>query len=324
MNEGSPRARVFEGYLDTRRPSPELPRDGVLVRSTGPLPDAVRKWRLGEVDACLFEGGAIDVVPHRGGARPADTGLSGVVFGHVIEGAVEVAQNRRKVRLERGDTLFYDVGTPFEIHADGPHRYLVAHIPVQALALGADDRAALTARPLQGYSGASALGALLAAIVDFEDDPAPGAVQHLGGAIVACARAVIAEARGAVAGERSTGLYGELIDWLDGHLADPDASAERLAAEHFLSARYVRKLFADQGTTVSGYVRRRRLERIRDELVQPWTAHLPVAAVAARWGFREPSVFSRAFAREFGLAPRAFRKDAARQLSSEAADGGDS
>lgn len=304
------RTQVLEGYLDTRRPARRPARDSVLVRSVGPPPEAVRRWRLGEVDACLLEGGAVDVVPHRWTPPPETSAVTGVVLGHVIDGAVDVSQARRRARIARGETLFYDVGCPFGLHADGPHRYLVAQIPASALGFRPEDRARLVVRRLNGYSGASALGGLLAAIVDLVD-PAPGTGQHLGDAIAACARAVIAEARGVVAGERSTALFGELIDWLDGHLVDSDATTEHLAAAHFLSARYVRKLFADHGTTVSAYVRRRRLERIRDELLQPWAADLPVSAVAARWGFRDPSVFSRAFTREFGQAPGGFRRASA-------------
>lgn len=303
---------MFEGYLDTRRPPSEPAHDAVLVRSPGPLPEATRKWRLGDVDACLFEGGAIDVVPYRWPAPPPVPAVTGVVLGHVVAGTVEVTQGQRRALLRAGDTLFYDVTCPFGLRAEAAHRYLVASIPEPALGLRQEDRAALVARPLQGYVGASALGAVLASIVEVADGPTPGVGPHLGSAIVACARAVIAEARGAVAGDRSTVLFEELAAWLDAHLAEPDATTERLAAEHFLSARYVRKLFADHGTTVSAYVRRARLERIRDELLQPWAAHLPVAAVAARWGFREPSVFSRAFAKEFGQAPRGYRRDSSR------------
>jgi AraC-like DNA-binding protein len=43
-----------------------------------------------------------------------------------------------------------------------------------------------------------------------------------------------------------------------------------------------------------------RLDRIRDELLQPGNAHVPVSVLAARWAYDDPSVFSRAFTRQFG------------------------
>ncbi|MFJ1547744.1 helix-turn-helix domain-containing protein [Streptomyces sp. NPDC088246] len=50
-----------------------------------------------------------------------------------------------------------------------------------------------------------------------------------------------------------------------------------------------------QGTTVNAWVRTRRLEVVREELAQAGAAHRSIAAVAARWGFTNPSHFSRTF-----------------------------
>lgn len=307
-------ARVFERYLDTPGPDHGQARDAVVVRTDGAFPEVTRTWRLGTVDACLFEGAAIDVTSYRWSPPPQAHGASGMVLGHVVEGVVEVAQAARRVRLEAGDSVFYDVGSPFGLHSEAHHRYLVAQIPVRLVDLRDADRAAVVTRPLRAYGGAAALRALLETLVAEEAGPAPGVGHYLGDAIVACARAIVVETRGEVLGERSTQLHVELVEWLEAHLAEDHVTTERVAAAHFLSERYVRKLFADQGTTVSAFVRRRRLERIRDDLVQPWALHLPVAAVAARWGMRDPSVFSRGFTRQFGQCPSDYRRDALRPV----------
>ncbi|WP_369130802.1 AraC family transcriptional regulator [Modestobacter roseus] len=306
------RSRVLEGYLDTRRAPARPARDAVLVRCQADVTVA-RSWRLRDVDCCLIEGADVDVVPYRRNAVPrpgADE--RGIALGFVAAGSMQITQDRHSVTLRRGQVGLYDGLTPFALHSEVPHRYLVAHLRRQVVRLRPEDRDSLMARDLSAFVGAAALGALLATVVEVGEDPMPAAGQHLGDAILACVLAIVAESRGPAVGERSSLLFGELADWLDAHLPD-DLSTERLAAEHFLSARYVRKLFADHGTTVTAHIRDRRLERIRDELLAPWNADVPVSAIAARWGMRDPSAFSRAFTRQFGEAPAGFRSRAVRR-----------
>ncbi|MFF3582382.1 aldehyde dehydrogenase family protein [Streptomyces mirabilis] len=67
---------------------------------------------------------------------------------------------------------------------------------------------------------------------------------------------------------------------------------DRIAAAHDISRRYLYKLLAEQGHTVSGWIRERRLTQCRRDLGDPALAHLPVGAVAGRWGFPDAGHFS--------------------------------
>ena len=69
-------------------------------------------------------------------------------------------------------------------------------------------------------------------------------------------------------------------------------------------------MFQHHGETVGGYVRRRRLDRIRRALVDPALTRRPVSSLAAQWGFAEASHFSKLFRAEFGMSPREFREAA--------------
>ncbi|GLW07116.1 hypothetical protein Misp01_22460 [Microtetraspora sp. NBRC 13810] len=70
--------------------------------------------------------------------------------------------------------------------------------------------------------------------------------------------------------------------FIDAHLADPALSTERIAAAHHISVRHLQRLFQTRGTTVSGWIRRRRLDECRRELSRPGRARPTVAAIAHR------------------------------------------
>jgi AraC-like DNA-binding protein len=94
------------------------------------------------------------------------------------------------------------------------------------------------------------------------------------------------------------------------HLRDPGLSPAMVAAAHHISRRSLDQLFHDEGLTVAGWIRQRRLERCRQELSDPALAARPVAAIAAKWGFSSPGDFSRAFRAVHGLPPAEYRMSA--------------
>jgi AraC-like DNA-binding protein len=99
----------------------------------------------------------------------------------------------------------------------------------------------------------------------------------------------------------------EMLKFIDHHIAD-EALTPSAAAEHLgISVRYVHKRFATFGTTFSSYVRAKRLELIRHDLVSEGGRHQPIFALAFRWGFNDLSTFIRAFKKEFGCTPREYR-----------------
>jgi AraC-like DNA-binding protein len=94
------------------------------------------------------------------------------------------------------------------------------------------------------------------------------------------------------------------------HLGDPELSPATIAAAHHMSLRSLHQLFHDEGLTVAGWIRQRRLACCRRDLSDPALASRPVAAIAARWGFSSASDFSRAFSAMHGLPPGEYRRSA--------------
>ncbi|WP_342452190.1 helix-turn-helix domain-containing protein [Leucobacter exalbidus] len=108
-------------------------------------------------------------------------------------------------------------------------------------------------------------------------------------------------------GSSSSVLMRSIMNYAEQHLGDPDLGPGKIAAQHFISPRYLQMLFQRNGLTVTSWVRERRLERCRRDLEDPALAGETVATLAAKWGFFEATNFSRAFKRQFGLSPRAVR-----------------
>ncbi|MFE7835051.1 helix-turn-helix domain-containing protein [Streptomyces sp. NPDC057474] len=100
----------------------------------------------------------------------------------------------------------------------------------------------------------------------------------------------------------------EIRAFIQRHLGDPELSPSVIAAAHSISLRSLHRLFGDQGMTVSGWIRTRRLELCRRDLADPLLNARPVRAIAARWGFTDPAHFSRAFRAAYGRSPQEYRR----------------
>lgn len=96
----------------------------------------------------------------------------------------------------------------------------------------------------------------------------------------------------------------QLEDFIQANL-DQSLTVADLARSVHSSVRLVQQLFArERGTTPVAYIRARRLERVRHDLLHP----LPGARVsqsAARWGFEHPGRFAAAYLQAFGESPSA-------------------
>lgn len=91
-------------------------------------------------------------------------------------------------------------------------------------------------------------------------------------------------------------------------LADMAAEVCAYPAAHHISVSYLHRLFRTGGTTVTELIRRGRLEGARRDLADRRLRETPVHRIAARWGFRDHSAFTRAFRTAYGVPPREYRE----------------
>lgn len=181
-----------------------------------------------------------------------------------------------------------------------------AMIPLRDRELGE-----LTGVRIPGDRGAGALASALTRQLAHSVDelPAPE-VARLGTAVVdvlAVALAGRLDRTAAVPAARERTLLHRVYAFVEQRLADPELSPRSIAAAHHISLRYLHKLFEDEPVTVGDWVRRRRLERCRQDLRDPALRNRPVAAIGAHWGFQSAAHFSRAFRDAYGVSPAEFR-----------------
>lgn len=104
-----------------------------------------------------------------------------------------------------------------------------------------------------------------------------------------------------------TGRFIELIAWMRAHLAEP-LTVERLADRAAMSPRNFARVFATEtGTTPAKAVERLRLEIARTAVE---SSHDPLDSIAKAAGFGDAGRMRRAFLRNFGQPPQAFRRAA--------------
>ncbi len=93
---------------------------------------------------------------------------------------------------------------------------------------------------------------------------------------------------------------------IDDKLADPALGPEWLARRFRLSRARLYRMFESAGG-VRHYIQQKRLARVHQALADPALPHDGIMTIAARFGFRDKTVFSRAFRAMYGLAPSEFR-----------------
>ena len=122
--------------------------------------------------------------------------------------------------------------------------------------------------------------------------------RDLGESVVDLVRGLLA---GRAEDARRPDLLAEIKATIELRLHEPDLRPATIAAAHFISTRYLHRLFEPEGVSVSEWIRLRRLERCRRDLEDPALADETVTAIARRWGLPNPGHFSRLFHAAYGM-----------------------
>ncbi len=105
----------------------------------------------------------------------------------------------------------------------------------------------------------------------------------------------------------TTGLYENLITYIDNHLSD-ELSLDELASQFYVSKYHIAHLFKESlGLSIHQYIIKKRLNLFRDYL----SGSMDINQAYLLCGFSDYSSFYRAFKKEYGISPNDYKNEIA-------------
>ncbi|WP_067652078.1 helix-turn-helix domain-containing protein [Nocardia harenae] len=211
-----------------------------------------------------------------------------------------------------GELMVVDMNEPYEFHWSERGSSQALYLPIAEIGMPRDVVVAAAARlpasPLYGL-----MSAHIRDLVAAGDRVGGSAADTLSDASVDLTRALLASAYGAEYGRAAMhdALLPRIRGYIRRHLADPELSPATIARAHDISVRTLLRLCAAAEFGLEQWITTHRLDGARAELARPELRGLPVAVIARRWGFTNPSHFGRRFRELYGLTPGAWRRLAA-------------
>ena len=235
---------------------------------------------------------------------------------HIAIGVHELGVARHRVGattrvVPRGEALVVDVSRPFDYEWRGHGAAQSLNIPSDQLALPTD----LVRRAGTRLQSSPLYGLVTRHIVDMTRNAealSASAVAHtLGAASIELARALIATALDDAPGTRDIveqTLITQVRAYVRQHLRDPELTPDAVAAALAISPRHLYRVCARANLRLEQWIIKTRLEHAKAELARPSAHHRSIVATAQRWGFKDPTHFTRRFHDAYGMLPSEWRR----------------
>ncbi|MCX4613123.1 MULTISPECIES: AraC family transcriptional regulator [Streptomyces] len=232
-------------------------------------------------------------------------------LGMQVRGSSAVSHHGTEVVLKPGDLVFCDRDRPHFTHLGNDCQVTVFRISRHHLGVSESDLRRIAGVSVRRGEGVGAMASIflsaLAAGAEFRTSRiGDRLIRSAVDLVTVLVMELLAEASRPKTSDASNAgneMLTRIREFIEVHLMDPDLSPKSIALAHHISVRYLHKLFQNDGTTVSQWVRQRRLSASRQELGRTSNRRLTVAAVARRLGFISPSHFSRVFRDAYGMSP---------------------
>lgn len=251
--------------------------------------------------------------PGEARGRPREDRAGSYRVFMMTHGQTVTYQGGTETRLTPGEFVLTELSRPFHCFFQ-PRRAICVAFPKELLPLPDEEVASVLDVPIQGDEGVPALVTSLIARLPGCLDEVAGAAEgvRLSAAMLDLLSVALAgrvEREGATPpAARTRALLTRIHAFVEERLGDPGLTPAVVADAHHISLRYLYKLFESEGYGVADWIRRRRLERCRHDLLDPALADRPVRATGARWGFPDATQFNRSFRAAYGLPPAEFRR----------------
>jgi AraC-like DNA-binding protein len=249
--------------------------------------------------------------------RTMDAALSSssddVVFAAILKGRARASQHGREEIIEQDHAILMTTGDVGRHISSHDTQHLIVQVERAALSIKAPNLDTLLMRALRLDERALRLLTTHCQEAIDLDESAPANLQHH---IVADLCSLIAllmlgrENSSNTSRPSSTGTLRlhAIKAAIEAQLGNHSLSAETLAASQKISPDYVRKLFRDNGLSLSEYLLERRLAFAHALLLDPLRADERIGKIADEAGFSDLSYFNRTFRRRYATSPSDLRR----------------
>jgi AraC-like DNA-binding protein len=264
-------------------------------------------WSFGESRIFTATSSGVSMARDSKAARGASPEAVAIAVHGVGTGRHANGTRQRIVRT--GDVMVVDVTRPFDFAWSGRGSSTSLQVPIAELGMPLDavQRAAerLESSPIYGLVSRH----LVELTHDAERLSATPMAADLGASSVHLIRALLVGAdpsprRGDVVEQT---LLAQVRAYVHQHLQDPELGPDSVAAALAVSRRQLFRVCARSEFSLEQYIIGKRLAGAKAELRTPAGRARSIATVARRWGFKDPTHFTRRFHAAYGLLPRDWR-----------------
>lgn len=276
-----------------------------------PFHGSVRQYCLGPLTISRVCSNPMSLRRTRGEIRSHDPGTMQVSLQ--VGGRGTYVQGNSVATATPGTLVVYDTARPFAIHSDAPTEVIVVETSKDSLGSSVDWARAHAGEALRDDVVAAVIAPFLTGVMAGLD---AGVLTEHDAQLGECALNLLRTLCNAGAGspppvrQGAAALRSRIKVHIDEHLDDPALSTATIARAHFISTRYLQKLFKAEGLTVTGWIRERRMAGARRDLRDPARADESIMSIAARWGLTSSAHFSRTFRAQYGRTPSEVRAEA--------------
>jgi len=270
----------------------------------------------------MFSGATVDAINvskikatahrvSRSAATISRLGAEAMVFNFVLSGRMTAEQDGRSATIGVGEGVVCDARRAYSLHFDQPFEIACVRLPHQALS---HEVAGLQRITATNFNSTTQLCPLvfgyLSELLRRTGSISDGSSRRISNSFIELVAAMLAEATQSSPAPISD--YRNLVlirikEFVERNLADFDLDPAAVAAALKISPRYINLLLETEGTSLSRYIWRRRLEMAARDLENSDLGSLNISTIALNNGFNDLSHFSKAFRERFGESPRGYR-----------------
>jgi AraC-like DNA-binding protein len=263
----------------------------------------------------------VDAEPHEIGGRYMDQPAA-IWLTLLLEGEAQLSYEGHTIDLQPGDIAYGPTFADATLRFTTEFRQLFVNVKRLMLNPRVFAPLALNLGHLSGRSGINqVLSGMLRSLADVIDEISSEDLRPVELSLTEFLITALGDEKhvfglGGVTGARASRLH-RICQGIEAVLGNPGLTLGMVAERERVSSRYLQKLFTEAGNSFSHYLRTRRLDRCRADLISPLHAELSISEICFRWGFNSSAHFSRVFHQEFGVSPRDYRRLAGAPLARE-------